>query len=216
MNRNIEVDLLNYLQDPKLSREVFAPAWKLKPDINETWAYDENVFTKNQCEAIIKIGKNLKLKKSMVGGDDNHRGTLDDWRISNNSWISPQPGTAWIFGKLTNVILDINSKFFNFDITAFSEGLQFTEYESPGGKYDMHVDTMRGGSTRKLSITVQLSDMNDYEGGDFVINVGNEIMIPKKQGMAVVFPSYMLHGVKPVTKGTRYSLVAWIDGPAFK
>ena len=41
-------------------------------------------------------------------------------------------------------------------------------------------------------------------------------MLPKEQGKLILFPSYVLHEVKPVTKGERYSLVAWITGPQFK
>jgi PKHD-type hydroxylase len=42
------------------------------------------------------------------------------------------------------------------------------------------------------------------------------IILPKEQGKLIAFPSYTLHEVKPVTKGERYSLVAWITGPQFK
>jgi len=38
----------------------------------------------------------------------------------------------------------------------------------------------------------------------------------KEQGTLVMFPSYTLHEVMPVTKGERNSLVSWITGPAFK
>lgn len=32
----------------------------------------------------------------------------------------------------------------------------------------------------------------------------------------IVFPSFMPHGVEPVTKGIRYSVVTWMVGPYFK
>ena len=79
-----------------------------------------------------------------------------------------------------------------------------------------HIDFMYGGKIRKLTISVQLSDENDYEGGDLVCNYGGEMILPRGQGAAIAYPSYALHGVKPVTKGTRYSLVIWITGPQFK
>jgi PKHD-type hydroxylase len=68
---------------------------------------------------------------------------------------------------------------------------------------------------RKLSLVCQLSDPSEYEGGELQINTG-EIFTPEKQkGTVILFPSYLLHRVTPVTKGTRRSLVLWIEGPAF-
>jgi PKHD-type hydroxylase len=71
---------------------------------------------------------------------------------------------------------------------------------------------------RKLSCSVQLSDENDYEGGDLLFQPGSdkEIIVPKKQGSIIVFSSMLRHKVAPVTSGTRYSAVAWMRGPAFK
>jgi len=72
-------------------------------------------------------------------------------------------------------------------------------------------------SKRKISITVQLSDPDEYEGGDFEFLIGKEIIkLPRKKGCAIVFPSYFLHRVTPVTKGTRKSLVLWGSGQPFR
>ena len=39
-------------------------------------------------------------------------------------------------------------------------------------------------------------------------------ILPK--GSIVVFPSFVWHRVKPITKGSRYSLVVWNLGDPFK
>ena len=67
--------------------------------------------------------------------------------------------------------------------------------------------------TRKISMSLMLND--DYEGGEL------EIMDTPPQpkwgvGQMVFFPSYQYHEVKPVTKGTRYSLVLWFLGPPLR
>ena len=63
-------------------------------------------------------------------------------------------------------------------------------------------------------MVLQLSDSKDYEGGDLMLMHSNTPnIIEKKKGYLVAFPSYVLHEVTPVTKGERYSLVAWIHGP---
>ncbi|MCK6649860.1 MAG: 2OG-Fe(II) oxygenase, partial [Bacteroidia bacterium] len=70
---------------------------------------------------------------------------------------------------------------------------------------------------RKLSISVQLSDAVEYEGGElqFMINQ-NIVTAPKEKGTAIIFPSFALHRVLPVTKGNRMSIVGWIAGPAYR
>ena len=74
--------------------------------------------------------------------------------------------------------------------------------------------------TRKLSVTFLLNEPGvDFEGGEFEINSGEEKnaeSIKMKKGDIIVFPSFMLHRVKPVTKGVRKSIVIWVMGPKFR
>jgi PKHD-type hydroxylase len=73
---------------------------------------------------------------------------------------------------------------------------------------------------RKLSLTVQLSDPSEYEGGDFHIWYGGDegqfITMPKEKGTVLIFPSFLMHRVTPVTKGTRKALVFWTGGEPYK
>ena len=208
---HLQPDLLDYLQEKKTYGQA---SWLFQTDRIEPFAYAE-IFTPAQCKTIIQIGKNAILDKAVIGGASGPKYD-ETCRKSRTSWLSPADGNEWIFQKLTDTAMTLNDRFFKFDLLGFAEGIQFTEYESPGGKYDPHVDCMYNGKIRKLSISVQLSDENEYEGGDVICNYGNEMVMPRTQGTALAFPSYALHGVKPVTKGTRYSLVAWITGPQFK
>ena len=75
-------------------------------------------------------------------------------------------------------------------------------------------------SDRKLSMTIQLSDSHEYEGGDFkfrddITNLPTKEQLRKK-GTVLIFPSFLYHSVQPVTKGIRKSLVTWIEGPAWR
>jgi PKHD-type hydroxylase len=71
--------------------------------------------------------------------------------------------------------------------------------------------------SRKLSLTVQLTDPSEYEGGNLqIMTTGTPVNARKQRGLIVAFPSYVLHQVTPVTQGSRQSLVAWVSGPAFK
>lgn len=212
MNRHLNVELLDYLQQNKKYGQT---SWPFQIDKTEPWAYMDDVFTPEQCNTIIEVGKNQCLERAITGGSG-QQVSDDKIRKSRTSWLSPAEGNEWIFQKITDVAITLNERFFKFDLWGLAEGIQFTEYQAPGGHYKPHIDSMYNGKIRKLSISVQLSNPDTYDGGDFVLNNGDEICLPRKQGIALAFPSYSLHGIKPVTNGTRYSLVAWITGPAFK
>ena len=83
------------------------------------------------------------------------------------------------------------------------------------GYYDWHVDMGPGKANRKLSLVCQLSDPSEYEGGELQIHTGQIHTVEKKKGLVVIFPSYLLHCVTPVTSGKRQTLVLWIEGPPF-
>ena len=96
--------------------------------------------------------------------------------------------------------------------------VQYTEYHATeGGKYDWHHDinwNENGPYDRKLSLTIQLSDPSEYEGGFFeFMEVEQPPEVYRTKGTILIFPSYLQHRVTPVTRGIRRSLVAWFHGP---
>lgn len=186
--------------------------WYLKSQKIPPWSYNSNIFTDKEIERIIVIGKRLNPKRAGTGGAGED---CLDHRRSFVSWIGSNSETSWIFQKLTDVIVATNDQFWNFDLKKI-EKLQFTYYSSEEkGTYHAHIDPTNWSipHNRKLSMSLQLSDPKDYEGGDLVIHTGTPETLPKQKGMMIFFPSYTLHEVTPVTKGERYSLVAWVHGP---
>jgi PKHD-type hydroxylase len=99
----------------------------------------------------------------------------------------------------------------------FKEQLQLSEYNGDDeGHYDWHMDCGKEVNTRKLSLSIQMSDPEEYEGGELNIHTHAGISTaPKLKGTVILFPSYLLHRVTKVTKGNRKSLVCWIHGPPF-
>ena len=182
--------------------------WQFYLDRTENWAYRDNLFTPEECAQIIAIG-NSKLEEAKTT-DKNNAG-----RESQIAWLYGKD-IEFAFRRVTDGILNLNNQFFNFDLFGLAEGFQFTKYDAPTGHYGMHIDKILNGAVRKLSLTIQLSSPEDYEGGELILNVEQETIMPKELGKMIVFPSYILHEVKPVTKGTRYSLVAWVTGKPFK
>jgi PKHD-type hydroxylase len=185
----------------------------------EHWGY-RPTFTKEQCEEVIKVGTSLNLSDGIVGdkalGSVNH-----DIRKSRVSWIpSNNPDIQWIFRHCTDLVNEMNERFFKYDLL-YIENLQFTEYngsEENSSYYGRHIDTaFKNNGSRKLSFSILLSEENSYVGGDLLLHYLKEPAVaPRQQGLAIVFPSTMLHEVTPVTSGTRYSLVGWVVGPRFK
>lgn len=195
-------------------KQQFGVCWPFKLEDTESYSYYTGGFTKEDCELIIKIGSSMEMQAGRIFADG---GSIAETRKCSTSWLYPSNETEWLFRRATDIVQELNSRFFNFDVTGFIEGFQFTKYEAPDGKYNKHVDMGRNCYIRKLSFVLQLSDPKDYEGGDLVLHFDKDPAVMKKeQGYLTLFPSYMLHEVTPVTKGTRYSLVGWITGPKFK
>lgn len=121
--------------------------------------------------------------------------------------------------ELYNVIAEVNREHFQFDIDPICH-LQYTEYDAEYlGHYDWHFDDpiIKKPQVRKLSMSMPLSDPDDYQGGNFEIE-GIDVPAEKTRGKGsmLIFPSFCGHRVTPVTKGKRKSLVAWFSGPAWR
>lgn len=121
-----------------------------------------------------------------------------------------------IGATMTGIGLSANSNNWKFDIT-HSNQCDYLKYDIDG-HYRVHTDTfLKPGDNecRKLTVLMFLND--DFEGGKLFLQKGHEkIYPPQNAGTCIVFPSFILHGVEPVTKGIRRSIVTWLVGPWFK
>lgn len=164
---------------------------------------------------------------------------FDKVRNAKHSWVA---SSHWMGGFLWHYIERANRENFLYDLKGLdSEHIQYTVYDE-GEYYDWHNDgglttlykpQFIGNSTdgvgddfvnqnkelvRKLSFSLQLSNPEDYEGGELelVNETGESYVAPKTQGCLVLFDSRTRHRVRTVTKGTRKSLVGWVLGPRWK
>jgi len=186
--------------------------WAFEIDSIQNWASWDKAFSPEECLKIIEIGESKILRFASVASRNNK-----PIRYSTIAWLYPSDDMKWVYRRVTDVITSLNNQHFKFDLFGLTEGFQFTKYEAPGGFFGMHKDMHAGYPIRKLSMTLQLSAPEDYEGGELALLLDKEAeILPKEQGKIICFPSYLLHEVRRVTKGTRYSLVAWITGKAFK
>ena len=196
-----------------------------------------NVFTKDECTDIINNAlNNWAERESMIqrdkGGkiEQNFESDLD---YRNTTLFIPPKPDDWLFGKILGAILEFNNckDGYGFQIAGLAEPPNMMRYHAPDldksgkpGKYDWHVDLGPGPvpSMRKLSYSILLNP-GEYEGGEFVSKVGRKDVIFEDQqklpeelpGTMILFPSYILHRISEVTKGTRYSMVGWAHGNSF-
>ena len=194
--------------------------------------YFQKALSLKFCEQIIQCGKEAhKIQASIGKKKKMSKKDLENTRDCKISFLNQH----WIYKEIQPFIHAANeSSGWNFDWD-FTEECQFTEY-SKGHFYQWHQDAWPVpysdtsnknllGKNRKLSVTISLSDPKDYKGGELEFDLRDRVdgkphylkckeILPK--GSIVVFPSYVWHRVKPVTKGVRHSLVAWNCGKPFK
>ena len=119
---------------------------------------------------------------------------------------------------LRTVIIYSNENYFAYDIYSwFAENfLKLNIYTENDGEYDWHID---GNATNmvvdyKMTVVMNISDDNNYEGGQFELLNGPEFNL--KKGEIIIFGSHHAHRVKPVTSGIRKTLTFWVNGPKWR
>ena len=206
--------------------------WLLDTNEFNTFAWYEDHFSDSMISYIHDLAKLYTEEKAKVGMDghgpgqwdpETARPSTDDLvkehiRKSNITWIEPEGNSEWLFRHLTDVIKMANQTYFDFDLVHI-EPLQYTVYNE-GEYYTKHIDTTwrePGRYPRKLSFSVQLSDPSEYDGGDLVLYTdSNPFYAKREKGSITFFPSFVMHEVTPVTRGTRKALVGWVRGPKWK
>ena len=204
---------------------------------NYYW-YFKSVLSSRFCNEVIKFANDIKDQQAITGKyQDKKLGKkeikdLKKQRDSNIVWLNQQ----WIYREILPYVnrANINAGW-NYNID-FAEECQFTKYklnqhcdwhcDSQSEPYQNHKFDNYNGKIRKLSVTCSLSDSKEYKGGELEFNFNDPSrkklenlhkcteILPK--GSIVVFPSFVWHRVKPVIKGTRYSLVIWNIGNPFR
>ena len=190
---------------------------KLNDPQNYYWY--KHGFSKEELEKVYNGVSSLPFEgATLLGNQDVNE--IKKIRSSSVKWIPKNDEWMWLYNKLMDMAMTANEALWNFDLISAPELIQYTEYyDVEGGHYSWHQDIGIGsGSHRKVSITVQLSEANEYEGGDLEMWKGGDDYVTAERGAGVVFifPSYMMHRVTKVTRGTRRSFVLWVGGDHYK
>ena len=205
-------------------------------------AYQSMWYFTNLPEKVVDIIEedlmenfNANMADSRLAGDALNK----DKRDSQNAWV---PTTHWVGGFLWHYIERANRENFLYDLRCIdNESIQYTRYQE-GEFYHWHNDAGLPGQykpkaignnvqqiaedkinsecemVRKLSFAIQLSDPEDYEGGNVQMldEAGSSYIMPRQRGTMCLFDSRTMHRVLKVRKGMRKSLVGWVVGPRWK
>ena len=178
--------------------------------------FDFNEDSIKQIDTVI-ANSNLDIKKSSLYDKSGNDTTV---RVSEQAWIK-DVAFCKSFLQIGHTINGVCK--WNFDIQSI-ESIQYGIYRE-GGRYDWHIDQNPeplNGSVRKISMTLFMNDPDEYEGGEFDLEIYKPEFEPRyqtfklKKGSAIFFQSDRWHRVRPVSSGVRKSLVAWFSGPTIK
>jgi len=160
----------------------------------------KSIIPKMACNTIIRQG----LIRPQIDAGVGKNNKKSSGRSTKVSFIDNEFTKSFIYEL-------VKSNYENYIIEE-AEDLQFATY-SVGDFYGLHRDANKKNG-RVLSVSIQLSDPSDYEGGDLCMHGigGAPSPLENAQGTAIIFPSNLLHEVEPVTKGIRHSLVQWFKG----
>ena len=167
-----------------------------------------------------KVDENIFIKSKVNPQDSKIKYSI---RKSQHCWI---PSTHWIGGFLWYYIRMANKDNFLYDISDIENDLiQYTQYNK-GDYYNWHTDMDIGDINepdqlvRKLSFTLQLTNEDEYTGGNLEFADFDEssyrFLGPKSRGTMIVFDSRTPHRVTPIESGIRKSLVGWVVGKRWR
>lgn len=175
------------------------------------YGFAGRILSDEECERAIALAQAQPFKQGTVNDAEQ---VARKQRNSTITFLPQGEDSKWLYDRIAKEALRQNAEFWGFQLDG-AEQMQIAQY-APGQHYIAHVDIGMElpYSRRKLSVVIQLTDPSEYEGGDLEIQIsGDDIAIaPRGRGEMVLFPSWVLHRVTPVTKGLRWSLANWVIG----
>lgn len=177
---------------------------------------DDSALSPDECDRLVALCSAAPKKDAgLVGATTAHQ-----IRRADLVWLDDLPAASWVMDCMVRMVAEANRASYGFDLTDFAESPQVARYGAERqGHFDWHSDIGAGplAARRKLTVVVQLSDPTDYTGGALELWPDSHLRpVPRQRGLAVIFPSFVLHRVTPVTAGTRWSLTLWSHGPSFR
>lgn len=203
--------------------------------------FHQDILPINFIDNIFKTVKDRKFVEATTIGQLKNKESIKKQKREKRDTKVVFLADQWIYQVTNPIVQAANEKAgWNFQWD-YNEPVQFAKYNTKK-YYGWHSDSLENpyvynrpdnpnhhGKMRKLSTIISLNDATEYEGGEVEFDFRNSDLDKDKQvsnfkyckelqkkGTVVTFPSHVWHRVKPVTKGTRYSLVIWHLGWPWK
>jgi PKHD-type hydroxylase len=170
--------------------------WQLDQRGKQAWVAAPDVFDNEELDRICALWS-VNKSPATIGVD---KAIVPEVRSGTVQWVLPSKETEWLFDAIESAVYHVN-QYFGLMLTEIQD-LQLTEYDAAvEGHYGAHVDRDYGhirDTHRKLSMTVQLTNPDEYDGGELLLYPTSlsSVSIPKQRGMTAFFRSGMIHEVK--------------------
>lgn len=189
------------------------------PVFHQSYASWRGAFNKSDVDRIIQLGEQQQKQQAFVYTDTSQE-ISEQTRRTEISWISRTPESEWLYKALYFYASELNARYFGFNLFGLVDSLQYTVYHGAPdvpGHYTWHMDMdVKTVAPRKLSMVVQLSAPEDYDGGELDFQGISVTQADKTVGDVHAFSAWVMHRVSPVTRGIRRSLVCWFAGQQFR
>ena len=177
-----------------------------------------SVFSDIECKCIIEQLSTYERERGKTW--DGEKYSVDEGRRNlDTSYIPRTSEVEWIYHRM-DVVFFRAAEAWRFDVRETREDVKFLAYKAGSHFSQWHQDIGDDYSAlRKISMSVELCDSKDYNGGDmqvFPTTEGHVAGPDRTAGTAIVFPSFGYHRVTPVVDGVRYAIVNWISGPMMR
>ena len=166
----------------------------------------EVILTSDECQSIIDMNRGF----SRSGVASLHNTYENSYRTSSESLTKTTDGIRLLLlPKLSKYNIISLPNYFN--ILKYDIGQEFKKHRDIG-------NGIKDSNKRYKTLIIQLSNFDDYEGGDLIVWSNDEVtktVCDKKIGNMILFPSKSLHQAKPVVSGTRYVMIFFLTNNHF-
>ena len=176
------------------------------------------MFSPDECREIITLFAEYPIEPGVTWNGSGYS-VNPEMRQLSTAYVPRDPRTTWVYERMDKVFFKTAS-YWGLDVRETVEDVKYLVYGQSDHFRQWHVDI--GGdhsSRRKLSMSIELCDSSEYDGGDmqiFPVDDGHVAGPSRSAGTAIVFPSHRYHRVTAVTRGTRHAIVNWISGPPLR
>lgn len=187
------------------------------------WSGSNSILSPPECDALVQMAKSIGFSPAAIGNNEQFH--VDPaYRQTDTATLEFSKETDWLYRRITERVASANRDYYGFDLCGLIEPFQVLRYtfnaesNEPPGHYDWHQDFGAGTmGRRKISFVANLSDPSEYDGCRLTLMSHRaEQLNYVGKGEGFIFPSWSPHCVSNITRGIRYSMVAWVHGAPFR